>query len=64
MPPVGRHIAEYWTLPLAMRPTSLVVTFWTRAAALGPVTRNSPMWETSKTPTLDRTARCSSMIPA
>ena len=42
---------------------SFVVIRWTNAWASAPRTSNSPMWETSNTPALFRTALCSSRIP-
>ena len=43
--------------------TLLEVTFCRKANAFGPFTQNSPMWDTSNTPTKLQTVRCSSMMP-
>jgi hypothetical protein len=42
---------------------SLLVTRWISAKALDPLRMNSPIWLTSKTPTLVRTQWCSSLMP-
>ena len=41
---------------------SLVKMWFTNFSASGPVTKISPIWDTSKTPTALRTARCSSVM--
>src|SRR2546422_1967519 len=61
--PFSVRIAEYWAWPGFSAPTSLQVTRCTKALRSGPETSNSPMWETSKIPTLSRTARCSAPMP-
>src|SRR5438477_4808338 len=61
--PLSVRIAEYWAWPGFKAPTSLQVTRCTKALRSGPETSNSPMWETSKIPTLSRTARCSAPMP-
>src|SRR5256714_6358127 len=61
--PRSVRIAEYCAWPGLSAPTSLQVTRCTKALRSGPETSNSPMWETSKIPTLSRTARCSAPMP-
>ena len=56
-------MAEYCACPERKAPTSLHVTRCTKALRSGPVTSNSPMWETSNSPTASRTARCSAAMP-
>ena len=50
------RMPEYCTWPGASAPTSLQVIRLTKAFRSGPVTSNSPMWDTSKIPTFARTA--------
>ena len=60
MPPSSVQIIEYFAFP-TFTADSRETRAWSRyAAASGPVTSTSPMWERSKTPTASRTARCSS----
>src|SRR5438093_269536 len=61
--PCSVRSAEYWACPGRSAPTSLHVTRCTKALRSGPVTSNSPMWDTSNTPTASRTAVCSAAIP-
>src|SRR5688500_1602522 len=61
--PSGVRIPEYCTPPVSSAETSLQVTRFTKALRSGPVTSNSPMWETSKMPVPVRTAWCSAMMP-
>ena len=61
--PCGVRKAEYWTLPSSRAATSLHVRRWTTSKAFGPLTRISPMCETSKRPARSRTASCSSDRP-
>src|SRR5215471_1049698 len=63
MPPRSSQRSVYWTCPTSSPATSLVVTVCRAATAAGPSISNSPMWLTSKRPTVDRTFRCSSMMP-
>jgi hypothetical protein len=58
------RIAEYCTPPGSSAATSLQVTRVTKALRSGPVTSNSPMWDTSNTPAPVRTAWCSARMPA
>ena len=51
------------TLPGTKADTSLEVTFCRKGNAFGPFTQNSPMWDTSNTPTAWHTVKCSSMMP-
>src|SRR5437667_1803095 len=54
---------EYCAWPGFSAPTSLQVTRCTKALRSEPVISNSPMCDTSNTPTSSRTARCSLLIP-
>ena len=63
MPPVVFGIQEYWASPISNFVTSLLVIFCTKSVAFAPRTMNSPMCDTSNSPTLCRTAACSSLIP-
>src|SRR5271165_4609029 len=56
-------MAEYRHCPIAIPAASFMVMCCTAARACGPEMRMSPMWLTSKTPTLLRTARCSFITP-
>src|SRR5512144_711182 len=62
--PCSVRIPEYCAWPVRSDATSLQVTRCTNALRSGPVTSNSPMCETSNTPTRSRTARCSAPMPA
>ena len=64
MPPVSasRH-SVYCARPGPIRPRSLLRVALTNSTAPGPRTTILPRWLTSKMPTADRTALCSSTIP-
>ncbi len=61
--PSGVSSAEYCTSPGPSAPTSLQQIRLTKAFRSGPVTSNSPMWETSKIPAPVRVALCSAWMP-
>ncbi len=58
------RMPEYCAWPGFSAPTSLQVTRWTKALRSEPLISNSPMCDTSNTPTFSRTALCSAEIPA
>ena len=61
--PLSLRSAEYCACPSSSAPTSLQVRRFTQALRSGPVNSNSPMCDTSNTPTPLRTARCSLVMP-
>ena len=62
-PPLTSRIAEYCAWPDESAPTSLQVMRFTNAFRSGPEISNSPMCDTSNTPTAVRTVSCSCVIP-
>jgi hypothetical protein len=63
MPPVGKQATVYMARPTPRAPTSPVTSRCTAWLARGPEKRTSPMWQTSNSPTAERVAWCSAMIP-
>ena len=63
MPPCSLGRQEYCTRPGVRAATSFEVIFCKKGSACGPLTQNSPMCDTSNTPTAWHTVRCSSMMP-
>src|SRR3546814_16035887 len=49
-PPRSLHMSVYWPCPGASRVMSFVRAEFRNSGAPAPATRNSPMWEMSKTP--------------
>ena len=64
VPPSGVHINVYCARPTSSRAAELVIARSSNSSASAPATSNSPMWPRSKIPAHERTARCSSIIPA
>src|SRR5690606_23444590 len=64
MPPLSLGRQLYCALPSVSFEASFEVTFWIKSKACSPVTRNSPIWETSNTPTPLRTVSCSTFTPS
>src|SRR5918994_5345397 len=62
MPPCSFVSNVYCAWPAPIRSRSFVSRPWRYSCAPPPASSSWPMWETSKTPALVRTARCSSVI--
>src|SRR5439155_10976602 len=63
MPPSGRQKVGYMACPTVMPATSVGSARSRTATVPTPSTRNSPMWEMSKSPTPVRTSWCSRTSP-